>query len=461
MLAAHGDAQVQVMNDSARSTLDALIEARPDPFVLINSEYRIVAANTRYASLYGLRPNALTGFKCHEVSHHRSTPCHEHGEACPLRTVLETGSATEVVHVHFGCGNRQEVVRIHGYPVHIDGERLLGESLHPVKKSSGTPTAMPAPSGGMLGASQAFLQALEKLARAARFDVPVLLLGETGAGKELAARFIHDHSARGDRPYVTVDCTTLPESLAESELFGHARGAYTGAMGARAGLFEQANGGTVFLDEVGELPPAVQAKLLRVLETGELRRLGEGSPKRVDVRVICATHRNLVTEVSAGRFRADLYYRMAGVDITLPPLRERREDIPLLAEHFLAQFRERSGERVYLAPEAIVWLQQQEFPGNLRELRQMITRAASQSNGGLMTVMLLEAQGMSAPRATDGVPALQTAQALSPRRERLTASRVKDALARHGGHRGQAAQTLGIAERTLYRWIKRNQSEAA
>jgi transcriptional regulator with PAS, ATPase and Fis domain len=168
-----------------------------------------------------------------------------------------------------------------------------------------------------------------------------------------------------------------------------------------------------------------------------------------------------VTEVSAGRFRADLYYRMAGVDITLPPLRERREDIPLLAEHFLAQFRERSGERVYLAPEAIVWLQQQEFPGNLRELRQMITRAASQSNGGLMTVMLLEAQGMSAPRATDGVPALQTAQALSPRRERLTASRVKDALARHGGHRGQAAQTLGIAERTLYRWIKRNQSEAA
>ena len=254
-----------------------------------------------------------------------------------------------------------------------------------MKKAEAGEGAAPASKAGMVGASRAFLSTLEKLGRAARFDVPVLLLGETGVGKELAARFVHDHSARRDRPYVTVDCTTLPEALAESELFGHARGAYTGAMGTRAGLFEQAHGGTVFLDEVGELSLAVQAKLLRVLETGELRRLGEGSPKRVDVRVICATHRDLLADVSAGRMRMDLFYRVAGVDITLPPLRERREDIPLLAEHFLAQFRERSGEPMYLAPDAIDWLREQDFPGNLRELRQVVTRAAAQCGDGLVS----------------------------------------------------------------------------
>lgn len=174
---------------------------------------------------------------------------------------MDTGQATEVTHVHFGCGEQQQLVRIKGYPVEFRGRRLLGESIEPLKKTeAGEGTAL-ASKAGMIGASRAFLSTLEKLGRAARFDVPVLLLGETGVGKELAARFVHDHSSRRDRPYVTVDCTTLPEALAESELFGHARGAYTGAMGTRAGLFEQAHGGTVFLDEVGELSLAVQAKL--------------------------------------------------------------------------------------------------------------------------------------------------------------------------------------------------------
>jgi transcriptional regulator with GAF, ATPase, and Fis domain len=446
--------------DAEALAITSLIEARTDPFVLIDDHYRIVAANTRYASLYGLRPGQLTGFKCHEVSHHRSTPCHHHGEACPLRTVMDTGKATEVTHVHFGCGDQQQLVRIKGYPLEFRGRRLLGESIEPLKKAETGEGAAPASKAGMVGASRAFLSTLEKLGRAARFDVPVLLLGETGVGKELAARFVHDHSARRDRPYVTVDCTTLPEALAESELFGHARGAYTGAMGTRAGLFEQAHGGTVFLDEVGELSLAVQAKLLRVLETGELRRLGEGSPKRVDVRVICATHRDLLADVSAGRMRMDLFYRVAGVDVTLPPLRERREDIPLLAEHFLAQFRERSGEPLYLAPDAIDWLREQDFPGNLRELRQVVTRAAAQCGDGLVSAGVLRAQCTRVPApsqrlAQPSIDATTAALAVVERASRVDDASIDRALQRHDQNRALAAQELGVTERTVYRWLQR------
>jgi two-component system, NtrC family, response regulator AtoC len=440
------------------SAITALIEARPDPFVLIDDRYNIVAANTRYARLYGLRPHQLVGFKCHEVSHHRSTPCHQHGEACPLRTVMDSGEKTEVMHVHFGCGDSQQLVRINGYPVEIGGRRLLGESVEALKTARPDESAAASPRAGMIGASRAFLSSLEKLGRAARFDVPVLLLGETGVGKELAARFVHDHSSRRDRPYVTVDCTTLPEALAENELFGHARGAYTGAMGTRAGLFEQADGGTVFLDEVGELSLAVQAKLLRVLETGELRRLGEGAPKRVDVRVICATHRNLLADVSAGRMRMDLYYRIAGVDITLPALRERRDDIPMLAEHFLAQFRARSGEHLYLAPDAIDWLRQQDFPGNLRELRQVVTRAAAQCGDGVVSAGVLRAHCSTAVAApSEQTPALDVPPA---RPASLRDADFGQALQQHDQNRALAAQALGVTERTVYRWLQRQRSTA-
>lgn len=430
--------------------VQALIEARPDPFVLIDESYRIVAVNQRYASLYGLRPAQLIGFTCHEVSHHRATPCHEHGEACPHRSVMDSGTATEVVHVHYGCGSRQDVVRIQGYPVTLHGRRLLGESIQPL----GTAGAARITPSALRGSSPAFAAALAQLSRASRFTLPVLLLGETGVGKELAARHLHEQSARATAPYVTVDCTTLTSTLAEDELFGHARGAYTGAMGTRAGLFEQAHGGTVFLDEVGELALPLQAKLLRVIESGELRRLGEGSPKRVDVRVVCATQRDLLAEVEAGRFRADLYYRIAGIRVRLPPLRERRDDIPALATHFVAEFCEQSREGVQFGPGALEWLARQHFPGNVRELRQLVMRAAAEACGQI-SVALLESlrETPSATVAVTGPPDAATGAGAPP-------VDLDAVLERHAGRRAAAAAALGVSERTLYRWLRRGRERS-
>ncbi len=432
------------------ANLRSLIEARADPFVLIDARYRIVAANNHYAALYGLTPGQIEGFHCHQVSHHRPSPCHEHGEACPLQAVMSSGEPTEVVHMHYGCGARQDVVRIMGYPVRMGGSLLLGESIRPLQAS---PVA-PAPSReSLLGSSPAFVTALAELARAARFTLPVLLLGETGVGKELAARHVHASSPRADRPFVTVDCATLPAALAEDELFGHVRGAYFGAMSTRAGLFEQAHGGTVLLDQVCELAPEVQAKLLRVLETGELRRLGEGSPKRVDVRVICATHRDLLSEVQAGRFRADLYYRIAGLKITLPALRERADDIALLAGHFLDQFREQTGVVPRLTPDALEWLREQPWMGNVRELRQLVGRGAAQAADGIIDARMLSrlATEPGDNRAAAAAPAPGAAAATPAG---LGRARVAQALARHRGNRSAAARELGVSERTLYRWLR-------
>ncbi len=443
---------------SARDAeLQALIEARPDPFVLIDDTYRIVATNVRYANLYGLQPSQLHGFKCHEVSHHRATPCHEHGEACPLQHVMESGQPTEVVHVHYGCGTRRDTVRIQGYPVRLGGRLLLGESVQALpNRDSAPPLARRIPE--MIGASPAFAETLARLARASRYASSVLLLGETGVGKELAARYIHDHSPRAAHPYLTIDCATLPEALAEDELFGHARGAYLGAVNTRAGLFEQANGGTVFLDEVGELAPSVQAKLLRVLESGQLRRLGEGTPKRVDVRVVCTSNRNLLAEVQAGRFRADLYYRIAGIRVRVPSLRERREDIPALAEHFLAEFRDQTGDSVFLQPDALAWLQAQPFPGNLRELRQLVQRAAAQASDGLIGAPLL-----SSLQDADAQPAARLPTAALPPLPRAAGPAppgLHEVLARHRGRRASVAAELGVSERTVYRWLHRQRTAA-
>ncbi|MFT3666202.1 sigma-54 interaction domain-containing protein [Piscinibacter sp.] len=429
--------------------LRSLIEARSDPFVLIDDRYRIVAANSRYAALYGLTPKQIERFHCHQVSHHRSSPCHEHGEACPLREVMATGETTEVVHVHYGCGARQDVVRIIGHPIRIGSRLLLGESIEPLQPVSVVPAE---PADAMLGASPAFVAALAELARAARFALPVLLFGETGVGKELAARRLHAQSPRAGRAFVTVDCANLPTSLAEDTLFGHVRGAYSGAMSTRAGLFEQADGGTLFLDEVSELAPEVQAKLLRILETGELRRLGEGHPKRVDVRVVCATNRDLLAEVRAGRFRPDLYYRIAGLKVVLPPLRDRIEDITLLASRFLDEFRLETGAVPALTPDALAWLRIRPWPGNVRELRQIMGRAAVQSVNGLIDAQLL-AQLAIEPEPRHADVAEENAGAAQRAAKGIDPARLAAALARHGNNRAAAARELGVSERTLYRWL--------
>lgn len=298
----------------------------------------------------------------------------------------------------------------------------------------------------MVGRSPAFLECVDQLARVAESEASILLYGESGVGKELAARFIHARSNRAGGAFIVINCAAVPESLFESELFGHERGAFSGSGGLKKGLFELADGGMLFLDEVGEIPLAMQAKLLRVLETGEFRRVGGTQTLTADVRVVSATNRRLLDEVDAGRYRLDLYYRLAGIDVELPPLRTRLADLPELADFLLKRLS--GGQRVYrLAPDALAALQTYDFPGNVRELRNLLQHAAIHCRDGLIHAadLRLPAQvpaAAPAPRAASG--SLRDA-------ERAHLQHLLDA---HDGHRARVAASLGITERTLYRKLK-------
>jgi len=237
----------------------------------------------------------------------------------------------------------------------------------------------------IVGKSAVMLEVYKLVARVAGSTATVLVEGESGTGKELVARAIHTHSPRAGAPFVPVNCTALTESLLESELFGHARGAFTGAVAAKRGLFEAANGGTMFLDEIGDMGPKMQAQLLRTLQDGEVKPVGGSEPIRVDVRIVCATNKDLDEEVKAGRFREDLYFRINVVTVHLPPLRERREDVPILVAHFLAKLarRERRAAAA-LSPEALKLLSGYTWPGNVRELENAIERAVAVAKGGVV-----------------------------------------------------------------------------
>jgi DNA-binding NtrC family response regulator len=274
----------------------------------------------------------------------------------------------------------------------------------------------------------------------------VLILGETGTGKELVARAVHDQSLRAGMPMVAINCGALPETLIESELFGHRKGAFTGADEHRVGLFEVANGGTIFLDEIGELPKAMQAKLLRVLESGEIRRVGDNRPLMVDVRVVCATHRDLGQMVAEGEFREDLMYRINTFEIELPPLRDRLDDIPELAEHLLSRFRGKCGAAgPQIAPDAIAALLAHVWPGNVRELANVIEHATILCDDGPITAAHLPAN--FGRRELTG-PARLHPGPVSLRELEMQA--IYQALDRHGGNKPKAADELGISLKTLY-----------
>jgi DNA-binding NtrC family response regulator len=275
----------------------------------------------------------------------------------------------------------------------------------------------------------------------------VLILGETGTGKELVARAIHQQSLRAEKSFVAINCGALPENLIESELFGHRKGAFTGAEQHRSGLFEVADGGTLFLDEIGELPKAMQAKLLRVLESGEIRRVGENDAFRVDVRIVCATHRDLPEMVEKDEFREDLMFRINTFEIPLPPLRNRRDDILQLAEHLFHRFRpQQDGERQPLfTPEAIATMEEYSWPGNVRELANVIEHATILSSHPPIDVEDLPDRIKTDSRA---VPQLRVEGPLSLRELEMQA--IQAALDRHDGAKPAAAQELGISLKTLY-----------
>jgi DNA-binding NtrC family response regulator len=281
------------------------------------------------------------------------------------------------------------------------------------------------------------------IAKVAPTNSTVLILGETGTGKELVARGLHEQSFRSDKPFVSVNCGALPESLIESELFGHRKGAFTGADEHRVGLFEVAHGGTIFLDEMGELPKPMQAKLLRVLECGEIRRIGDNESFRVDVRVVCATHRNLVEMVEAGEFREDLMYRINTFEISLPPLRLRLDDIPALAYHLYRRFRPTADlDEQSFTPEAIAILKSHTWPGNVRELANVIEHATILCDEPpIRPEHLPNSFGSRSTRVPDLGP-------LTLRELEMHA--IHQALARHAGNKVAAAEELGVSLKTLY-----------
>ncbi|MEQ8848688.1 sigma 54-interacting transcriptional regulator [Botrimarina sp.] len=314
--------------------------------------------------------------------------------------------------------------------------------------------------GEMLGASPALRNVSQQIDLVAPTDSTVLILGESGAGKELVARELHRRSDRADRPLIKVNCAAVPRELFESEFFGHVQGAFTGALRDRTGRFELADGGTLFLDEVGEVPLDLQSKLLRVLQEGEIERVGEERTRKVDVRVIAATNRDLREESRRGRFREDLYYRLSVFPIELPPLRDRREDITVLAEHFLRQAAQRFGvDAPRLTKAAAQQLRRYDWPGNVRELQHVVERGVILSRGGPLRIDLQgRADTPAAPPAPDGSPEQTEAQVLTEAQLRdLERANLRRALAAAGGKvsgPGGAAELLGVKPTTLNSRLK-------
>jgi DNA-binding NtrC family response regulator len=298
---------------------------------------------------------------------------------------------------------------------------------------------------GVVGKSGVMEEVIHRAELVAETKSTVLITGETGTGKELVARAIHDRSAQRDRPLIKVNCAAIPETLLESELFGHVRGAFTGATNSKKGKFALADGGTIFLDEIGTMSPALQSKLLRVLQEREFEPLGSERTERIDVRVIAATNRDLRQMVTDGKFTEDLFYRLNVIPIQIPPLRERREDIPPLVEHFVRKHAQRTGRRIErINDEVLAGLQQYDWPGNVRELENTIERAVVLSSGPIITARAISVLGAAAPQAT-GLPSLKLRQNI----EWVERETIRRSLENAGGVKKDAAELMGISQRAL------------
>ncbi len=418
--------------------LRAMLDRVPEPAILLTIDHRILAANAAYRARYG-----DVGRSCYTASHDFESPCDENGESCPLRAIVESGRRQRVFHIQHGAAGPRHV-DVELEPIlDVDGRvAYFLERIHEIHEAR---TA----GGELVGRAPSFLRALGLLQRAAPSDVPVLLLGESGTGKELAARALHQMSARRQRPFMPVECSGLPETLFESELFGYEPGAFTGANKSKRGLVDATAGGTLFLDEIGDVPLAFQVKLLRLLESGTFRKVGGTEPHRADFRLVCATHRDLAAMVQEGTFRRDLYYRINAFPVVLPPLRERRGDIALLCQELLAT--RHPTKRLH--PDALARLVEHDWPGNVRELRNVVERMVLLSDGDDLRVEHLppelapaDTRRSEPPRAAvdafavSGVMPLDQVEAAYLR---WAASRTRD--------RASLARALGVSERTLYR----------
>lgn len=437
----------------ANPMLQSLAESHHGPFAIIDKDFTIVAANRRYSETYaGTTPENILGMKCHQVSHKTDTNCEINGEECPLTHVFENRTPYQVIHRHFDSQHDPDYVAIHASPILGEqGEVLyLGEGVTSVSHDQDLHIDE---QKMVAGCCPSFMGVLENLIAVADTDAPVLILGETGTGKELAARLIHKKSHRALKEFVPVDCTLFTEDMFASELFGHAKGAFTSAVSNKRGLYELADQGSLFFDEIGEMPLGMQAKLLRAIETGSFRRIGETAMRHASVRLICATNRDLKAMVDAGSFRADLYYRINCMQVELPPLRHRRGDIPELVSHFLDHCGFRKSQ---VTPKALDCLRNYPFPGNVRELRNILERATILAKGDAIDIRHLPKE-VTEPGQAPVVHPLHdegdyfTVPDINPK---LTPDTLRAALENNRGNRRLAALALGISERTLYRKLK-------
>jgi transcriptional regulator with PAS, ATPase and Fis domain len=421
------------------SELVSFLETLPEPHILCDRGYRIIAANEAYRQ-HWVGTSDIVGRKCYEVSHRYTVPCDQAGESCPLQRSLRSGQRERVLHLHH-TPHGESFENIELSPI----RDAAGEIVYYIEKLEPLPGARSREHAqGLIGRSPAFLRMLEMVARVAPSAAAVLLQGESGTGKELVASAIHQMSRRADGPFVAVDCSGLAETLFESELFGHERGAFTGAVARKTGLIEAAAGGTLFLDEVGDIPLSIQVKLLRLLETGTFRRVGSPELRKSEVRIVSATHRPLNDMVADGRFRQDLFYRLNIFPIHLPPLRQRGEDVQLLAESLLA--RVAGGRSLSFSAEALAWLGSYSFPGNVRELRNMLERACLLCDGDEIRLPHLSVETPESA-VFPGLLRQQPATAGDGRS-------LAELLGQFAGNRKALAAHLGLSERTLYRRLQ-------
>jgi DNA-binding NtrC family response regulator len=413
---------------SAYGPEDAIVSLQQTPFDLLISDINLNAARS------GL--DVLRAFKA----------AHPRGEVVlisgfgTLETAVEAvrAGAFDYVSKPFNIAEVKATV-----------DRALRQAARADEDTETAPTAMPPPSG-LLGRTAPMLAVYNQIARAAESAAPVLVIGESGTGKELAARAVHAHGPRAREPFLAVNCGAIAETLLESELFGHTRGAFTGAVSDARGIFEQAGSGTVLLDEIGETSAAMQVKLLRTLEESEVRPVGGSRAIRVKARIIAATNADLEREVGAGRFRQDLYYRLSVILIRMPLLRDRRADIPLLMSRFLENASARAGRRVTLSAEALDALMRYEWPGNVRELENTIERLVVFCRGSVIDLADLPAEIQGGAPSADaelfaGLPTL----------DEMERRYLLHVLEQVGGNRTRAAEVLRIDRRTLYRMAER------
>ncbi len=431
-----------------------LAQGLTDRVAVLDRDLNVIYANEAAWADGALRVARAKPAKCYEAFVNQADPC----GACPALKVFENPGVSSVACSGSGdgtaCGMHQafSLETSRGEPgsvlVLFNGRASAGtEGVGGVARAA-RPDRDEGRLGELIGRSPAMRELFEMIRLVADSQATVLIQGESGTGKELVARTIHQLSRRHDRPFVVVDCGSLPETLLESELFGHVKGAFTGAVMTRKGLFEEADGGTIFLDEIADTSPAFQAKLLRVLQEGEIRPVGSSRGSRVDVRVVSATNKDLADLVAAKTFRQDLYYRLAVLPLFLPPLRDRREDIPLLVDHFVAEScsRHRQPPRG-VAPEVRRALAAAPWPGNVRELQHYVERAVVTTTGADLTCPDL-AGSAARTSPTDLKSVVREAAGQAERQ------RIVDALKQTKGNRAKAAKLLKISRANLYNKLK-------